>query len=69
MIDEQTDQSVTINGKEYEIASLSDDAKQQIVNIRFVDQEIERLKNQAAVAQAARKSYTDALDRALPDKN
>ena len=66
---EQTEQSITIDGKSYEIASLSDEARQQIVNIRAVDQELERLKRQIAITQMARKGYSEALVQLLPGKS
>ena len=66
---EQTDRTVTVNGTTYELSDLSEEARQQIANIRFVDQELERLNNQAALARAARKAYEAALTRALPNQN
>jgi len=66
---DQTEQTITVNGTSYALADLSDEARQQIVNIRFVDQELERLNNQAAIARAARKAYEEALTRALPNQS
>lgn len=66
---EQSDQTITIDGKSYEIATLSDEARQQIVNIRTVDQELERLKRQVAIHQMARKGYSEALVQLLPGKS
>jgi len=53
--------TVTINGKSYETAALSDVARQQIANIQFVDAEITRLQQQLAVLQTARNAYAAAL--------
>ncbi|MCK9502556.1 MAG: DUF6447 family protein [Porticoccaceae bacterium] len=59
------EQTITINGKEYEVSGLSDIAKSQMANIRYVDREIEQTKNQMAVLQAARQFYADLLSKEL----
>ena len=56
---------MTIDGTEYEIDSLSDEAKGQIQNIQFVDSEVQRLHAQLAVFQTARIAYANALNEAL----
>lgn len=61
-----TDKSVTIDGKEYALDSLSSEAKGQIVNLRVTDAEIERLKALLAIAQTARGAYAKALQGMLP---
>ena len=43
----------TINGKEYNLDALSDEAKGQILSIQFVDAELARLQAQAAALQTA----------------
>ena len=43
----------TINDKEYDLDTLSDDAKSQIVNIQVVDSEIAKLQQQLAIMQTA----------------
>lgn len=45
---------ITIDNQEYPLESLSDIAKQQLMNLRVVDQEIARLQTQLAIAQTAR---------------
>lgn len=62
-------QKVTIDGNEYDLASLPDAAKQQMANIRAVDLEIERLNRQVAIAQTARNAYGQALAAALPKQS
>ncbi len=63
---EATSQTVTIDGKEYDVQSLSEEARTQIVNLRVTDQEIQRLKQCLAITQTARVSYAKALEAALP---
>lgn len=67
MAEEQI-QTITIDGKSYNIADLSDEAKQQVANLRVADAEIERLKVQSAIAQTARNAYSKALSDALPQQ-
>lgn len=59
---------VNVNGTEYKIADLSDEAKVQVQNLRAADAEIRRLKMQLALAQTARNAYIQALQAALPEK-
>ena len=60
-----SEQAVTINGKQYAVDKLGDNAKAQLGNIRFVDKEIEDTKNRMAVLQAARLHYYSVLDKEL----
>ena len=53
--------SITVEDKEYKIEDMSDDAKTQLLNIQFVDRQIQQLKNEWAVSDTARLGYTAAL--------
>lgn len=57
---------ITIDNKQYELESLSDDAKSQLASIQFVDSELARLQTKAAALQTARMAYSKALQAALP---
>ena len=59
---------ITINGHPYNSADLSENAKNQIMNLRVTDQEIARLQQQLAIAQTARATYASALAKELPRK-
>lgn len=59
-------QSITIDGTEYNLGELSDNAKAQVTNLRVTDQEIARLQQQLAIYQTARKAYARALSDELP---
>lgn len=52
---------VTIDGIEYKVSDLTDNAKNQIVNLRVTDQEIASLNQKLAIAQTARVAYANAL--------
>lgn len=56
---------ITIDGKNYDFEKLSDNAKSQLANLQFVDQEIARAQAQLAVLQTARNTYAQALKQAL----
>ena len=53
--------TVTIDGKEYDLDSLSKEAKDQLGSLKFVQDEIQRLKAQMAVYQTAASAYSNAL--------
>lgn len=57
--------SITIDNKEYELAKLNPEARQQLANLRVADQEIARLQVQLALAQTARNAYGQALKAEL----
>ena len=57
---------ITIDNQEYDLDSLSDDAKSQLQMLQFSDQEISRLNAQLAIVQTARIAYSKALMAALP---
>ena len=56
----------TIDNKQYELQTLPEDAKAQLVCIQFVDSELARLQAKAAALQTARIAYFQALQAALP---
>jgi len=57
---------VTIDNVEYELESLSEDAKAQLVSLQFVDQKLAQLNAEAAAFQTARIGYANALNELLP---
>jgi hypothetical protein len=58
--------TITIDNKDYDLGSLSDDAKAQLQMLQLSDQEIARLNVQLAIVQTAKVAYTNALLAALP---
>jgi Family of unknown function (DUF6447) len=58
--------TIKIDDKDYDLETLSDEAKNQLVSLQFVDAELQRLNAQAAVLQTARLAYANALKEALP---
>ena len=60
------EQTLTIDGMNYPLSSLSEDAKAQLQMLQVTEQEIQRLQLQQAIAQTARNAYAQALKAALP---
>ena len=58
--------ALSINDKEYELDTLSDECKAHLASIQYCDQEIARLQVKAAVIQTAKNNYIQALNAALP---
>lgn len=61
-------QTLTIDGTEYNVADLSENARTQVVNLRATDEQIQRLNQQLAIAQTARTAYANALKAELPEQ-
>jgi len=57
---------IKIDDKEYDLDTLSQEAKAQLASIQFVEQELARLQMQAAALQTARNAYLQGLKAALP---
>lgn len=58
--------AIKIDNVDYDLDSLSEDAKAQLQSIQFVDQELARLQARVAAMQTARNAYLNALKAALP---
>jgi hypothetical protein len=58
--------NIRIDGKDYDLDQLSNEAKAQLASLQFVDAELARLQGQAAALQTARMAYAKALQAALP---
>lgn len=61
---QNTGAKITVDGKEYLIADLSENARAQIKNISFCDEQIQQRSSEWAIADTARIGYTAALKRA-----
>lgn len=58
-------QTVTIDGKQYALSDLSEEAKAQLGNVRVVDEEIKKLEQKLAISKTARAAYAHALKQEL----
>ena len=69
MTKDESVQKITIDNIEYDLDTLSDEAKVQITNIQFVDSQLQQLNNEWAVSDTARIGYTNALKAELAKIN
>ena len=58
--------AIKIDNRDYDLDTLSEEARAQLQSLQFVDSELARLQAQAAVLQTARMAYAKALQEALP---
>ena len=58
--------TLKIDGVDYAIGDLSDNAKGQLQGVQLAENEIKRLNMQLALAQTARNAYMQALQADLP---
>jgi hypothetical protein len=58
--------TITIDSIEYPLDTLSEDAKNQLASVQFVDQKLAQLEAEVAVYKTARSGYCKALQEALP---
>lgn len=61
MPNKKNKKKVTVDGVDYNLDDLSENAKAQLANIQFVDAHLQRLNNELAVSDTARIGYTAAL--------
>lgn len=59
--------TLKIDEQEYELDTLSPEAKAQLNMLQLTEQEIQRLQARMAIAQTARTAYLKALKQLLPD--
>jgi hypothetical protein len=59
-------EEVTVDGVSYRVDELSEEARTQVANIKFVDAEIAALNARLAVYTTARMAYENALRQAMP---
>ena len=57
--------NITIDGKEYDTDKLSEEARNQLISIQFVDRKIQELQLEQAAYQTARNAYAKALSDIL----
>ena len=55
------DQTINIDGKEYDAANLSDNDKARLVSLQYVNTQIKERQNMLALLNRAKKSYIDDL--------
>jgi hypothetical protein len=64
-----SEQTVTIDGFDYPIDTLSENAKEQLLSVQVVDRRIANLQEELAILQTARIAYANALKQELPTQH
>ena len=59
--------SINIDGKDYDIDTLSEAAKSQLASLQFVQGELKRIEAQMAVYKTAYAAYSSALKNAIEE--
>ena len=57
--------NVNIDGKDYDVDSLSDNAKATLSSLQFTQSELKRLQANIAILKTAESSYGSALKKEL----
>jgi hypothetical protein len=57
--------TVTIDGEDYDLDALSEEARKQMIGLQLTEQEMRRLQQQLAILQTARTAYANALKAEL----
>lgn len=61
-------QKITIDNKQYNLEDFNENALTQLGNLRFVDEQLQLLTNQSALAETAKVAYLRVLATNLPEK-
>ena len=62
------DQTVSIDGVDYAIGSLSENAKAQLISLQAVDRRIATAQEELAILQTARIAYSNVVKQELEAK-
>ena len=58
---EESEKQIIVDGISLNFDEMNETAKEQLVNLQFVEAQLQQLKNELAVADTARIGYTNAL--------
>ncbi len=57
--------TVTIDGKDYDLDNLNDEAKGNLASLQFTQSELKRLQAQIAILKTAESAYANALKKEI----
>lgn len=69
MTEDSINKTIEIDGVNYSLENLTENAKAQLANIHFVDMQLQQLNNEWAVADTARIGYENALKTEINKMN
>ena len=58
--------AITIDGKEYDLESLSEEARTHLLGVQICDEKVQQLQRELGIVQTARNTYANALRENLP---
>ena len=61
-------EKIAINGAEYRLSDLSEEARRNFEMVRVIDGKLAELQRDVTIHQAARTAYVEALLKTLPAK-
>ena len=56
---------ITIDGKDYDLDNLNEDAKANLASLQFTQSEVQRTQAQLAILKTAEAAYAKALNKEL----
>mgnify|MGYP000224054149 CR=1 FL=1 len=59
-------ETITINGADYDLEELSEEARAQIAALQLVGERLVKAEQELAILQTARNAYAQALQELLP---
>ncbi|MBY0557928.1 MAG: hypothetical protein K2P77_12040 [Burkholderiaceae bacterium] len=59
-------EAINIDGQQYALAGLSDQARQQLQMLQLCEERVRELQRDLAITQTARNAYAQALKTLLP---
>ena len=61
----EKDNVITLDGKNFHVANFSEEAKSQLDNLQFVNEQIMQKNNELQIADSARIMYASVLKKEL----
>ena len=59
------DSKIKFEDNQYNLDDLSDSAKKKLLNLQFIDNKLQELRNMQALLQRAKNSYLDSLRKEI----
>jgi len=56
---------VTLDGKEYDTEEMTEEARNLIASVQFIEQQLQKKRNEVSIAKTARGAYARALKKEL----
>lgn len=57
--------NITLDGQEYETDEMSEEARSTLASVQYVEQQLQKKRNEVSIAKTARAAYAQALKKEL----